>query len=70
MVVPTFAPIIIGIDAVRLKIPEFTRLTTIIVVVAELCVATVIKKPTINPLNGLSVNFSIIFLKFNYFFPG
>ena len=55
IVVPIFAPIIIGIEFLSFKIPEFTSPTIRTVVVAELCVATVIKNPTSNPLNALSV---------------
>ena len=57
IVVPILAPIIIGIEFLSCSIPEFTKLTTITVVVAELCVATVIKNPKNKALYGLSVTF-------------
>ena len=50
--------IIIGIAFLSFSIPEFTRPTTNTVVAAELCVATVIRNPISNPLNGLSVTFA------------
>ena len=53
-VVPILAPIIIGIELRSPSIPELTKLTTITVVAAELCVATVIIKPTNKPLKVLS----------------
>ena len=46
IVVPTFAPIIMPIDCVKLSIPEFTKLTVIIVVAVELLIATVATNPT------------------------
>jgi hypothetical protein len=55
MVVPIFAPMIIGIDVSSDNAPPATRPTTIDVVVDELCIRLVATIPIINPANGFDV---------------
>ena len=55
MVVPTFAPMIMGMAFSRVIEPEATRATAKEVVVELLCIIAVISKPIKRPVNGLEV---------------
>jgi len=54
-VVPMLAPMTIGMALRTLNAPEATNATTIEVVVEELCIMLVAKRPTNRPINGLDV---------------
>lgn len=60
MVVPTLAPIIIGIALCKVIDPEATRATTKEVVVELLCSIAVINKPMNNPVKGFAVANKIV----------
>lgn len=55
MVVPTFAPIMIGIALSNVIAPEATNATTSDVVVELLCSIAVMSKPMNKPANGFDV---------------
>jgi len=60
MVVPTLAPIIMGIAPSSVSAPEATIATTRAVVVELLCNMAVITSPMNNPVNGLDVAVKIV----------
>jgi hypothetical protein len=64
IVVPTLAPIIIGIALCRVREPEATRATTTDVVVELLCNIAVINKPINRPVNGFEVANRIVSVTF------
>ena len=55
-VVPTFAPMIMGIASLKPIEPEATIATTIEVLVLLLCIKAVINKPINKPIKGLEVS--------------
>jgi hypothetical protein len=58
-VVPIFAPITTGIALGKLKKPEDTTATIIVVTVELLCIRAVLNKPMNKPIKGLEVAKSI-----------
>jgi len=60
IVVPMFAPMIIGTALCRVIDPDATRATTSDVVVELLCSIAVMRSPMNNPVNGLDVANSIV----------
>ena len=60
MVVPTFAPIIIGTALCKVMDPEATKATTSDVEVELLCNIAVISSPIKSPLKGLAVANKIV----------
>ncbi len=60
IVVPTFAPMMIGIALCKVMDPEATRATTNDVVVELLCSIAVISNPIKSPVNGFAVASKIV----------
>lgn len=53
MVVPIFAPMIMGTASTKVIEPEATAVTIILVLVELLCIRAVISSPIKRPINGL-----------------
>ena len=60
IVVPTLAPMMIGIAFCKVMDPEATKATTNDVVVELLCSIAVISSPMNNPVNGFEVASKIV----------